>query len=537
MALSADGRQLAATNRAGAIKIWNTTTTELLESLQADAVSLAFHPRGQRLALAGLDGLVRVLETATGRVILTLRGHIGPATTAVYGRDGRWILSGGLDGTIRRWHAEGGGASFTFHDEAEAPPVTQVVSSDDGRLAFSVSDDGTWTMWDMATGRALERRRWADGALGKLALSPDGRSIVRFSGNSSTYMSEGLTIWDVDHQTEIRTLRAHHGPIADVAFSPDGRRIASAGRDYSVRFWDRSTGEEVFGLHGLGSSVMTLAFSADGRRFAAGLNDGRARVWDATPVRPDPTASALRGGGTAAQLTGASTPPDAASRSARQMANLYANQAYHFAFTTDPVARDTTRALAWAKKAVTLNPRDAWCRGVLGLIHGLRGDWDEALKAHERVLELELELEAGDRWRTCNNLAWAMTKLPASAPRYADTALELARRAVALRPESPDSENTLGVARYRAGDWQGAIETLTKAEEMAPDRPLRFNGFFLAMAYWQLGHRDNARRSYDRSVTWMEKNARSDAELIRIRAEAEALLGLADLPANVFVRP
>ena len=82
------------------------------------------------------------------------------------------------------------------------------------------------------------------------------------------------------------------------------------------------------------------------------------------------------------------------------------------------------------------------------------------------------------------------------------------------------------MARYRAGDWRGAIEALAKSEELAPGKDLGAEGFFLAMAHWQLGHKDEARRWYDRAVQWMAKNAPNNDELRRFRAEAAALLGL-----------
>jgi hypothetical protein len=50
--------------------------------------------------------------------------------------------------------------------------------------------------------------------------------------------------------------------------------------------------------------------------------------------------------------------------------------------------------------------------------------------------------------------------------------------------------------------------------------------FFLAMAYWQLGRRDEARLWYDRAVQWMDKHVPNHRELRRFRAEAAALLGL-----------
>jgi hypothetical protein len=92
---------------------------------------------------------------------------------------------------------------------------------------------------------------------------------------------------------------------------------------------------------------------------------------------------------------------------------------------------------------------------------------------------------------------------------------------------------------------------LEKAEELAPRRLVADDGFFLAMAHWQLArtrlrgresgardkehdadaqarHRAEARTWFEKSVERMEKGAgkKDDPDLTRFRAEAAALLGI-----------
>ena len=51
-----------------------------------------------------------------------------------------------------------------------------------------------------------------------------------------------------------------------------------------------------------------------------------------------------------------------------------------------------------------------------------------------------------------------------------------------------------------------------------------FDWFFLAMAHWQLGETDKARKWFDQAVGWMDKNQPRNAELRRFRAEAAELM-------------
>jgi tetratricopeptide (TPR) repeat protein/serine/threonine protein kinase len=128
-----------------------------------------------------------------------------------------------------------------------------------------------------------------------------------------------------------------------------------------------------------------------------------------------------------------------------------------------------------------------------------------------------------DSAKANNELAWFLANSPEPSLRDPRRAVELAERAVKLAPRDGNCWNTLGAARYRAGDWPGAAAALAKAMELRRGGDA-FDWFFLAMTHGQLGHADEARRWYDRAVAWTDKHHPDDAQLRRFRAEAAALL-------------
>src|SRR5262249_12018150 len=111
-------------------------------------------------------------------------------------------------------------------------------------------------------------------------------------------------------------------------------------------------------------------------------------------------------------------------------------------------------------------------------------------------------------------------------------AVELARKAVQLSPQTAGCWTTLGLAHYRAGDGKAAIAALEKSVEL--DRGQGFIAhLFLAMAHQQLGNRDQARKAYDLALqsldkykTVLERDECLANELRRVRSEAEQVLEL-----------
>ena len=100
----------------------------------------------------------------------------------------------------------------------------------------------------------------------------------------------------------------------------------------------------------------------------------------------------------------------------------------------------------------------------------------------------------------------------------------MAKKAVELAPTNGSWRHTLGVAHYRAADWKAAVEALNKSMQLRGGGD-SFDWFFLAMAQWQLGKKDEARKWYDRAVQWMNQHAAQNEELRSFRGEAAELLG------------
>jgi Flp pilus assembly protein TadD len=230
-----------------------------------------------------------------------------------------------------------------------------------------------------------------------------------------------------------RTLVGHAGWVMSVAFSPDGERLASGSFDQTVRMWDSATGKELLVLKGHARGVYSVAFSPDGRCLAAANQDGSIHLWEATGV-------------------------------SREMQHRRAtNQMVAEIFRDTPLRADVLERL----------------RTLPGMSSPRR---QEVLAVAQSYPENPSKL---------NELAWQLVKLPGGEMSDYRKALRYSEQACQLSPENGEMLNTLGVAYYRVGNYEKALDVLARSDKI---NALKHKGSippdlaFLVMAHQQLGH-------------------------------------------------
>ncbi|KAG6805629.1 hypothetical protein H0H92_014688, partial [Tricholoma furcatifolium] len=109
--------------------------------------------------------------------------------------------------------------------------------SPDGKQIVSGSYDKTIRIWDAVTGvQTVGPLQGHDDKITSVAFSPDGKQIV-----SGSY-DKTIRIWDaVTGVQTVGPLQGHDDKITSVAFSPDGKQIVSGSYDMTIRIWDAVT--------------------------------------------------------------------------------------------------------------------------------------------------------------------------------------------------------------------------------------------------------------------------------------------------------
>ncbi len=210
--------------------------------------------------------------------IFTLYGHTSHVDSVAFSPDGKRIVTGSHDRTVKVWDARTGTLLMVLEGFQEA--VLSVAFSPDGTRIITGSADSTAKVWDARTGTPLLEMKGHTNGVSSVAYSPDGTRLVTGGGDKTA------KVWDARTATLLLELKGHSGGVRSVAFSPDGVRIATGSWDNTVRLWDARNGTPLGELKDGNGIALCLAFSPDGTRIVIGTSDTTAQVWTARTGTP-----------------------------------------------------------------------------------------------------------------------------------------------------------------------------------------------------------------------------------------------------------
>ena len=157
----------------------------------SSVLCISYSPNGRQVISGSSDRTIRIWDTETGSVIgEPLQGHTASVWSVAYSPDGRHIISGSFDKTIRIWDAETG-AAVGNPLEGHTDTVWSVAYSPDGRHIISGSEDKTIRIWIAESGAAVGSPPQGETAsVVSVAYTPDPQNIVSGSDHNTIRVSE-----------------------------------------------------------------------------------------------------------------------------------------------------------------------------------------------------------------------------------------------------------------------------------------------------------------------------------------------------------
>ncbi len=222
---------------------------------------LAFSPDERLLVTGDQEGVIKLWDVATGRLIRDLDRHKDAINLLGFTPDGRLLISASSDTTLGVWDVVTG--ALLHRLDAHTEPVGGFVIAPDGQRIISSGQDDTLRQWDLSTGR--QRRELRAGAPEhalSMALDEDGRVFAAGLGKR-------VKVWEMASGALLHDVEAHEDVINGLAFSPDGRLLATASDDGSAALVDLQSGAvvekfeewgEARGESGEAPKVLSVAF-------------------------------------------------------------------------------------------------------------------------------------------------------------------------------------------------------------------------------------------------------------------------------------
>jgi WD40 repeat protein len=149
--LAAGPRQLIVASDAG-VSVRDARTLRVLHRLPLRASVATLSSDGRTLLAGGRDGSVRLFDLVRGTVRRAPERHDGAVRSAVISADGHTAVTAGHDNRLIVWDTEGGATQVLSGHTGE---IKGMALSPDGRTLFSAAGDGKVLIWDLAGGRRL----------------------------------------------------------------------------------------------------------------------------------------------------------------------------------------------------------------------------------------------------------------------------------------------------------------------------------------------------------------------------------------------
>lgn len=239
LAFSPDGQTLVSGGADSTIKIWHVGALDLIDILHKHngmVRCVAFSSDGRMLATGGDDRKVMFWDLMQRQVTISLSledtaAHSlaitdGLIVTGCYRKIKVWRVScqAGLPVDTQLLH------SFTGHSHI----VRSLAVSADGKILISGSRDKTIKIWQLETGELIRTLTGHTEGVFAIALSPDGQIIASGSADKT------IKLWHVETGELLATFTGHTHTVTALAFTTSGEILVSGSLDKTIKIWQKS---------------------------------------------------------------------------------------------------------------------------------------------------------------------------------------------------------------------------------------------------------------------------------------------------------
>ncbi len=376
-----------------------------------------------------------------------------------------------MDDGVSIWSAERGKSIRTQATHEDVRRVS--ISPDEKRVASAGWNSGNVCIWDAETGQL--QHTIIQPTVCTAQFSPDGKMLATNAGE--------ITIWETQSWQELYKIKVSGKPNSGVSlcFSPDSKLLAASDSLGRTHLIDAGSGRELLLLVGpTEKQINSLCFNPAGTQLAVLREGGTAHAWNLDVIQAELDARNL------CWNAGEEIAPHSQGNAVDRLNSTTTDQ------SELPKSKLPKVDIRFDERFKQLEATQYIVQAELA---AAQPDFNLARVAIAKALALKPQNP-----KACNRLAWLMVTGPEQL-RDPERAMELAQIAVQHGTEAERRfyANTLGVAQYRAGKYEGALAMLKQslADQSPESQP--FDLYFLALCSSKLGEHNAAHEFFGRA--------------------------------------
>jgi WD40 repeat protein len=323
LAISHDGKYIAANESFGDIHIWDLTSLQLINTLrghinwvfalsfsQDDSYivsggedkkvymwsnwkeesyklkiidkthtnsiwAVAISNNGRYIATGGEDKSIHIYDINSGNTIKSIsNAHDGKVFSVCFNSDSTLLASTGADCAIKLWNIKN---SFQYYYEltGHEKTVKSAVFSADDSVIVSCSWDNTIRFWNLDSKTEIADKRISiNETILSLVLDPKTSHLACSLENGI------IQVWNYETNTCIKNITGHKGEVWKIAFTDDAQLLVSGGYDRTLRVWNTNDWSCGNILHGYINWIQDFSLSKEGNTIVCTNGDLSLDIWD-----------------------------------------------------------------------------------------------------------------------------------------------------------------------------------------------------------------------------------------------------------------
>ncbi|MBN2533317.1 MAG: caspase family protein [Spirochaetales bacterium] len=249
--------------------LWDVKKAKEIRSFQAEILNLiSFSPSGTLAAGVCNTILAKVWEVATGKELLTLKGHTYQVIALCFSPDESRVITSSYDDTIKIWDIKNGNCIKTISGDF-TNDIEEIIPVDD-RYILTRSLDYKLFLIDLEK-EVSSKEYFSPGVKPMcIALSPDRETLA-------TGYNDGKVVFRYIFSGKvIQLLRTGNLVVKSISYSPDGKKMIAGLSNGSIQIIDIRKRKVLGSFYHYSDPVHQVRFVCGGEKYLS------CKQWDTT---------------------------------------------------------------------------------------------------------------------------------------------------------------------------------------------------------------------------------------------------------------